>query len=350
MSTNITSKLNPEEIIKSFPAYKGPSVPGYIIDFLGVRTSISYVCSLAKRGRTVEDYPIPGNFHATAIEWAGVLQAVLRAEKKIVAVELGAGWGPWLVTVARAAQFKNIHQVHLVGVEACPTHCQYMASHFTDNGLDPGQHTLLNGVVGTADGQAEFPVVADPTAGYGVRAILADLPKPRGTKAGLANSLIHRLSRRLLQTFGRSGASFQNGFEAEAVPHSTTIAKCYSLATLLKPFPKVDLVHVDIQGDEFNVISSAREVLKKKVMRLVIGTHSRSIEQQLLDELSWNEWSLESEETCIFVQNCRRMLLLQDGCQVWLNPAFENVSTSSGCPTFIEEAQATVKSQVFPRS
>jgi hypothetical protein len=104
---------------------------------------------------------------------------------------------------------------------------------------------------------------------------------------------------------------------------STSQVKCFSLATLLEPFTKVNLVHVDIQGDELKVIRSALDILKQKVIRLVIGTHSRAIEQELLDVLAWQSWDLESEETCLFKQDDRRMILGWDGCQVWRNRAYD---------------------------
>jgi FkbM family methyltransferase len=309
MSTVSTVPLSDEEVIKSFPRHEGPGIPGYIVDFLGVRTRTSYISELPKEGSRVEGYPIPTNFHATAMEWAGVLRAVLEAEEQLVGIELGAGWAPWLVTLARAAAIKGIHQVHLVGVEGCKEHCDYMVSHFTDNGLDPDAHTFVHGVVGMTDGVAQFPILPDPSANYGARALFG----ARVHNGNGSHSLWRHLGQRTWRAIRAGIRSFRNA------QNGTVRVRRFSLETLLRPFSKVDLVHVDIQGDEADVIVSAREVLKEKVKRLVIGTHGRDIEQELLDELAPQGWTLESEESCKFVRLGIKMVLTRDGCQVWRN-------------------------------
>jgi FkbM family methyltransferase len=334
MSIETTTRLRDEEVIKSFPCHEGAGLPGYFIDFLGVKTRTAYISELPKEGGRVEGYPIPASFHATAIEWAGVLRAVLEADKEIVAVELGAGWAPWLMTVARAAALRGIDSVRLIGVEGCEAHCAYMTTHFSDNGIDPKDHTLLHGVVGTKDGVAEFPHVADPSAGYGAQAIFEDDHEAKVAMSHRTARLVRRLARRMFKAMKAGVRSVRDGTFVRHPGHqglngagnqTARKLKCYSIATLIRPFRKVDLIHVDIQGDEFHVISSAQEILKEKVKRLVIGTHSRMIEQQLLDLLIRPDWELESEEACIFKQFWGRNLLVRDGCQVWRNRAFDPV-------------------------
>jgi len=316
MST-VSTILADEEVIKSFPCYEGPGVPGFYINFLGIRTKTSYISELPQQGGVVEGYPLPANHHATAIEWAGVLRAVLEGDTEGVAVELGAGWGPWLVTVARAAQLKGIERVRLVGVEGFQENYEFMVSHFINNGLNPELYTLLHGVVGATDGVAEFPL----QPGYGSRAIITN----GATSAHRPD--FWRLPRRGYHAIRALGSLLNgsNGRQTNGSNHPATAqVKRYSLSTLLRPFTKVDLVHVDIQGDEYEVISSARDVLKGKVKRLVIGTHSRTIEQSLLDELARQSWVLESQEACMFQQYGLRMILIRDGCQVWRNPVFDS--------------------------
>jgi hypothetical protein len=310
MTTVLTTPMSDAEVIKSFPRFEGPGISGYVIDFLGVKTRISYIRELAHDGGVVEGYPIPANFHATAIEWAGCLRAVLDADQEIVGVELGAGWGPWLVTLARAAQLRGIERIRLLGVEGSEVNCRYMASHFTDNGIDPKSHTLLHGVVGTRDGIAEFPL----QEGFGSRAIFkADRDPAIYPSAASGSSL--RQSYRALRKAARA-------LFLKPAPHSHIAKvklKAFSLATLLKPFSTVDLVHVDIQGDECTVLSRAQDVLKEKAKRLVIGTHGRMIEEKLLNCLALNSWILESEESCQLKQLDKAIVLLRDGCQVWRN-------------------------------
>ena len=97
-------------------------------------------------------------------EWLGCLNAVAAARGQIVAVELGAGWGPWLVAAYAAARRRGIRNIKLVGVEGLPEHVEMMRQHFIDNGIRPGDHTLYQAVVGTRDGTAWFPIVEDAVA------------------------------------------------------------------------------------------------------------------------------------------------------------------------------------------
>jgi hypothetical protein len=106
----------------------------------------------------------------------------------------------------------------------------------------------------------------------------------------------------------------------EGLPARTERLRCYSIGTLLRPFEFVDLVHIDIQGHEYVVLAAARDVLKKKVKRIVVGTHGREIEERLFEEMSTAGWLLEAEESCLYRQLSGRMSLWRDGCQVWRNP------------------------------
>jgi FkbM family methyltransferase len=159
-----------------------------------------------------------------------------------------------------------------------------MRQHFLDNGLNPDDHQLLHGIAAAADGTVEFPVPPDPAADYGATVAAEDplLPRIRGAL--------------------------------------TTSVRAYSLPTLLAPFDRVDLVHIDIQGSEADVVSAGREVLQQKVRRVVIGTHGRAIEQALLEELSSQGWALEADQACRYSPFGAGLALAVDGCQVWRNP------------------------------
>jgi FkbM family methyltransferase len=273
-----------ERVIRTFPNYEGPGTPGFVTDFLGVKTRLSYFSHLGSYDGKVQGYPLPGDVLYSSIEWAGTLRSVLQASDEVVAVELGAGWGPWLVAAAVAGRMRGITRARLVGVEGSRHHYEYMFTHFRDNGLDPGEHTLLHGIAAQTDGTAEFPVLDDPTGDWGAAAVLApDEPAVRHART-------------------------------EKLP-------AYSLGTLLAPFRVVDVIHIDIQGHEADVVAAGREVLREKAKRLVIGTHGRAIEGQLIDELGPRGWVLESEEPCIFRQDPNGLHLYIDGVQVWRNSA-----------------------------
>ncbi len=273
-----------DDVIAAFEPYRGLGTPGFITDFLGVKTRVEFVRGLAPWDGRVEEIPVPGNFHAPTFEWAGVLRAVLDATDRFVAVELGAGWGPWLVAAATAVGRRGITDVRLVGVEAAATHYEFLRQHFVDNGLDPNRHRLLHGAATAEDGFVEFPDLSE-ASDYGSTLHVGD-------------------------------ALYHGGRRASA-----TRVPGYSLATLLAPLEAVDLVHIDIQGSEGDVVGAARVVLKAKVRRLVVGTHSRAVEHRLLEELSGDGWVLETDRACRYAPHEGGLGLAEDGCQVWRNPS-----------------------------
>ena len=93
------------------------------------------------------------------------------AQERFVAMELDAGWGPWLVAGAVAGRLRGIEAVRLLGVEADPGSVDLMVQHFKDNGLDPEQHRLLRAAVGVEAGKARWRRMQDPANAGGGRPV-----------------------------------------------------------------------------------------------------------------------------------------------------------------------------------
>jgi FkbM family methyltransferase len=276
-------------VIAAFQPFSTDAAPpGYWIDFLGVRTRCDFLpdeclVALSVPGALQGPPGSAGLLHEVE-EWAGTLRSVLEARGRLTVVELGAGWAPWLVGAAKAAARIGLHDVVLVGVEGSLGHVEFMRRHFADNGLDPAAHRLMHGVVGAVDGVAHFPKLNQPKNDYGAAVECQN-----------------------------DGASV----ELEEVP-------CISLQTLLADLPVVDLLHCDIQGMEGEVFRAGQAVVDARVRRVVIGTHSRKVEAELLEIFSGLHWVLEAETVCRLVQSeAGAMRLAVDGTQVWRNPRFQ---------------------------
>lgn len=269
-------------VLAAFPAYDGPGVEGFFTDFIGTRTRCSYLPdAYAGASGIVEGPPGTERFglHEPP-EWEGTLRSVLEARSRFVAVELGAGWGPWLVASARAAQLRGIADIRLAGVEGASGHYGFLLQHFRDNGIDPAAHDLLHAVVGVEDGVARFPKLDVPSADWGAQ------------------------------------ASYGDGHASEQFDEVPSV----SIATLLSKLPPVDLLHCDVQGAEGDVLTAAADVLSSRVRRIVVGTHGRAIEDRLMASFGANGWVLEHESPCRFIQGpTGAMLLVADGTQVWRN-------------------------------
>ena len=271
------------EVVAPFqPFATEPPEPGSWRDFLGVQTRLSFLpdTCLPWSGQVL----VPPGQGFSGVhdepEWLGTLRSVLEARDRLVVVELGAGWAPWLVASATAAKRLGIQDILLVGVEGSAGHVAFMREHMRNNGIDPERHRVMHGVVGVEDGTAYFPKLTNPRDDYGAEA-----------------------------DFGRAG----DGAAMEEVP-------TYSLQTLLADIPRVDILHCDIQGVEAEVFRAAQDVVDAKVSRIVVGTHSRAVEGELQAQFSARGWILEADSACDFVQMPGGAVVLShDGTQVWRN-------------------------------
>jgi FkbM family methyltransferase len=225
-------------------------------------------------------------------DWLVLLEAVAEAKGSFTMAAVGAGWGRWLVAAALAARQIGNMTVRLIGVEAEPTHFKWMLEHFRDNHLDPATHDLIEAAVSGRSGDAWF-YVGDPDSWYGQSIVPDDIV---GTDTE-AVEVVH------------------NG-------HKIRRVRTMDLRELVGKYPRVDYLHMDVQGAELDFLSSSPEILNSTIKRVLVGTHSSDIERglrQLFSGLAWQaqyDFPLNSE---VHVKDA--VVPLGDGVQVWINPA-----------------------------
>jgi len=282
------------EIFNRFKPAHRPTEPGFIVDFLNVRTRVS---SLWEGVRELDGQrlgvPIPADYHAETIEWLGLLRSAVEARNEYVAMEWGAGFGPWLVAGAAAARLLGIEKLRLCGVEADADHFASMQQHFADNDLDPAAHTLLHAGVGPSPGFADWPVVPDPANDWGLRPVRAT-----------------------------ADTDYLNGrtYKSAKVP-------MFGATELIERELRWDLVHIDVQGWEGDVCAAAIDAMDKRVHRLIIGTHSRKLDGDLMALFYSHGWIPENEKpsriSCHGRARTLEGLTVADGTQVWRNPRLD---------------------------
>jgi hypothetical protein len=81
---------------------------------------------------------------------------------------------------------------------------------------------------------------------------------------------------------------------------------------------------MDVQGTEVDLCRCCADLLSERVRYLVVGTHSRKLDGDLLEIMLNESWILENEKPCQFVfkadaRTLETMTTL-DGTQVWRNP------------------------------
>ena len=248
-------------VFHRFPPWEGESGGRYLHDFLGVRTDPKFRVQFKADppGPIKTAYPSPSHQY---FEWVFVLDTVLRApdDRPLVVAELGAGYGHWLACVHRALEALGKPSPDLIGVEMEPARFQWMAEHLANNGIDPATHRLVHAAISDYDGYTNLPVVTKSDEDYG------------------------------LSMLRRRGADTRSARHREMAVRDRV--PCVSLDSLLESAPAIDLLHVDIQGEELRALASARATLGTAVRRLFVATHSGSIHKRtrsLLNRLGWQE-------------------------------------------------------------
>jgi FkbM family methyltransferase len=234
------------ELLLRFDPWKGEADGTFAYDFLGIKTDPRFRPQIRPQpqGLLQTSYPPPHNAY---FELIFVLDSLLAgsASSEFTFMELGAGYGPWLVTAHRAAQLSGGRKVNLVGVEMVPQHFEWMHDHLRQNGINPAEHRLIHAAVSDRDGEALYQPEKDMRLDYGQ----------------------HVIKR-------RTSGSRQGSSEPFLVP-------CIALSGLLRDFESVDLIHIDIQGEELRAITEGLDELCSRVRRLVVATHSRRIHREL---------------------------------------------------------------------
>ena len=171
-----------------------------------------------------------------------------------------------------------------------------MVQHFVDNGIDPAAQSLVQAAVGLERGRARWPKIADAANDWGSRPARMD---HRGTNEQDASYL---------------GALLDDYIEVDVVP----------AREVLEREERWDLVHIDVQGWERLICEDALMQLNHRVACLIIGTHSRKLDGDLVDLFHRAGWILENEKPSRFTFTAGVRLLESmnqaDGTQVWRNP------------------------------
>ncbi len=223
----------------------------HVFDFIGGATRVAYNRSWATHaiaaGKTVSPNFPPKNEHY--LDWIAVLTAVSKARGVFRMAEFGAGWGPWLVRGALAAKQKSeITSSELLAVEADPTHYKWLIEHFEDNGLRPKDHRLVSGAVSLQAENLRFPDIAEPDVNYGASV--------------------------------KSATHMKNTIDVAG----------HAIPDLLGAFTgPLDMLHIDIQGAEYDVLPSTIELIEDRVKAIMVGTHASDAAHDGLAALFQND-------------------------------------------------------------
>jgi FkbM family methyltransferase len=193
-------------------------------------------------------------------------------------------------------------------VEGEPIVYGWLRNHFAANGLRPEDHNLIHGAVTETRGKALFYIGGprggdwdrNPNAWYGQRLTkdydLASEATPDGEYCGFPVT------------------RHASAWRSISVPGVT-------LSSILRKMDRVDLIDMDIEGQELSTVRASIKALDRQVKRLHIGTHSAEIEEGLRALLLEHGWRCEADYGLFSTaQTPWGSISFQNGAQSWINP------------------------------
>jgi FkbM family methyltransferase len=289
--------------------FRGEIPPDFLEDYVGTRVRYAFLQHKppVRTGlHTYSDYPVMDEEY---FEWIDILESVMNAGEQYVMIELGAGYGRWSARAAIAARRKGISAITLRPVEADPHHAQNLRQHFLDNGLKESEFDIVQAVVGAEESEVEFYIETSRHDDAGEEIIWY----------GQSKAQEHEEVARETKNKSYGGQPvlvYASGHQAIRIPQ-------LPLSQILEGLGVVDLLDLDIQGEEWNVLSSSVELLNSQVKRIHIGTHGHELEISIRALLAQEGWICLADYPCHGTHSTPYGEIdFVDGVQSWLNPRF----------------------------
>ena len=274
-------------IFRQFAPYEGWAEAGFERGFYGVNIRDWLHTGQSKgfdaRRAVYVEHP---SLNEEYFEWIALLATIANARRRYCFAEIGAGWGRWMAAAVVLCRQKGI-ECSLIGVEAESSHFDWMKMVLRDNGVNPDDHTLLQGAAADADGEVILTGPDAPRTVWGHRTVR---PEDLASWQSLPDYVFWR------------------------VPG-------YSLDTIFANHQHIDLVDIDIQGVEYDILAPAFDTLNAKVSVVHVGTHSRAIEKALNTVFRRNRWHNAYSFACHRESRTPfGRASFVDGVQTWVNP------------------------------
>lgn len=310
MSQEPTTAFQHHPVFSHFRPYTGELPPNCDHDFLGTVVPPEFIQGLVpvpECASKVENYYVL--IDDEYFEWIDLLESIVAASGTYTMIDLGAGYGRWSVRAAYAAkQYNPELRCRLIAVEPEPTVYGWMRKHYSNHGLSLSEHKLIHAALCEQPGKAYFyiggprggPFDRPPSAWYG-QALTKDYEfrskaKRDGKYAGFKVYL------------------HESGWRSIRLPS-------IGLRTILKKLDRVDLIDLDIEGQELVALTAAVDYLDAKVKRLHIGTHSVEIEAGLRQLLSDHGWRCLADYSLLKTSETPwGVISFDNGVQSWVNP------------------------------
>jgi FkbM family methyltransferase len=296
-------------IFNEFKPFNGKVSTDYEVDYIGALTHKDVLPQFEPRTNemvTSSTPPVDEEY----FEWIDILSSVKDAKDNYCMLELGAGYGRWGVRAALAARQKNISQITIGFAEAEPAHLIHLRQRLQYNNIKETEYRIHECAVSDERGRTYFYV--------GMPDRLTD----DITRTWFGQAIVHSdeekdSSNDNVLYFGHPVIKLKSGWQVIEVEKM-------HIREILEMYGSIDLIDMDVQGQEAVIIDSSIKLFNEQVKRLHIGTHSEKIEMTLRRTLGKNGWS------CLQDYSLNRTndtpfgpVSFTDGVQSWVNPRFK---------------------------
>lgn len=318
LGNGITRPISPSE----YPRWLGmldsaaplESHPEFLTDWMGVRTRMAMLPWAPQEfaGTVADHHPIPDDgYRSEDFEYVALARALAARTTPFQMIEIGAGWAPWSVAALVACRNRG-RDARAIAVEADSRRVTWAVQHAEDNGIDArvasGDHHAIEETITKWRDDDSSPLLIVCAAAWHESGELS-FPNVPVDDMGAA-----------IWTLPGTDVDYRGAHLSHSVIPATAM---HSLLAGLRD-PIVDLLHVDVQGVEFELLSGCAHEVQERVLLMAVGTHSRISEGRLLDFFLPRGWGVIIDSPCRAEYLMTRPTLagftVQDGMQLWENP------------------------------
>jgi hypothetical protein len=314
LGNGLTEPIRPSDYPLLLESLRSPALPDAHPDFLigwdGVRTRVVMLPFAPRElaGVVSTDLPIPDDgYRSEDVEYVALAQSLASADTTYRIVEVGAGWAPWSVAGIVQARRRGLIASG-IAVEADAVRVGWALQHAVDNDVSA---TLITGSPDEIASQLAQPregieLLVVQAAGWHTRTTL-QFPDLDVRDMGGA-----------VWTLPGTDVDYRG---AHLSHHDVPAV---ALTDLLSGGAPTDLLHIDVQGVEFDLVEGAVDVIQAHTRLMAIGTTDRYSEGRLQHLLLPRGWGLAIDDPCTAVFTMTHPTLagftVQDGLQLWENP------------------------------
>ena len=310
------------ELLEGLRACELPDPEGhFLVDWMGVRTRIPMLPWAPEKlaGTSNRELPIPDDgYRSEDFEYVALARALRDiSEHPVRIIEIGAGWAPWAVAGLVAARHRGLPAIAFA-VEADPRKCAWAMQHARDNLVDvasvsgkPRQLTKrLQHAVADWKRDNQLLIVIEAAAWHQTTTV--EFPDAPVEDMGTA-----------VWTMPGTDVDYRGAHLLHREIPAISIPDLVETIRTVHEAP-IDLLHIDVQGVEFDLLQRTAGVIQDHTRLMAVGTHNRLSEGQLQYFFLERGWGLLIDKPCKAHFTMTHPTLSgfteQDGMQLWENP------------------------------